>query len=244
MYNETVPPVILDGGKDILLANFQGLYSLKCTSLNGGLAKPAPAHTYAVVDREFLCDCQLDLEHASVLRHLSSFSKERGSKLVMQYHANIAFWELLRKRSPQIAEQVQPKFTDHRQIFDVRPFEGKQKWLDQPTDLEVFMEKIDRNGKRISAKNEAENKTPPKPLLPRWINNILVIISTVVSTLIALLVLVLLTKHFKIKSLLASLVLSTLPPPPQAMALKHNLGQVELPGLSVSKPLQTHPPKS
>ena len=31
MYNETVPPVILDRGKDILLANFQGLRSLKCS---------------------------------------------------------------------------------------------------------------------------------------------------------------------------------------------------------------------
>ena len=126
MYNETVPPVILDGGKDILLANFQGPRSLKCTSINGELAKPAPAHTYPVVDREFLCDCQLDLEHASVLRQLSSCSKERSSKLVMQFHVNIAFWELLRKGSPQIAEQVQPKFTNHRQIFDVRRFEGKQ----------------------------------------------------------------------------------------------------------------------
>ena len=56
-------------------------------------------------------------------------------------------------------------------------------------DLEVFMEKIDKNGKRISAKNAADSKTPPKPLLPRWINNILVIISTVVTTLLALLVL-------------------------------------------------------
>ena len=36
MYNETAPPVILDGGKDILLANFQGPRSLKCTSINGG----------------------------------------------------------------------------------------------------------------------------------------------------------------------------------------------------------------
>ena len=116
--------------------------------------------------------------------------------------------------------------------------------MDEATDIETFMEKIDKNGKRISAKNVADDKTPPKPLLPRWINNILVIISTVVSTLLALLVLVLLTKHFKIKSLLATLVLSTLPPPPQATALKHNLGQLESPGLSVLKPLQTYSPKS
>ena len=59
----------------------------------------------------------------------------------MQFHTNITFWELLRKRSPQIAGQVQPQFTDHRQTPDVRLFEGKQKRLDQPTDLEVFMEK-------------------------------------------------------------------------------------------------------
>ena len=66
MYYPTVPLVILDGGRAVLLANFHGPRSLKCTSINGGLAKPAPEHTYAVVNREFLCDCQLDLEHASI----------------------------------------------------------------------------------------------------------------------------------------------------------------------------------
>ena len=74
-YNTTVPPVILDGGRDVLLANFHGPRSLKCSSVNGGLAKPAPEHTDAVVNREFLCDCQLDLEHASVLRHLVHVQK-------------------------------------------------------------------------------------------------------------------------------------------------------------------------
>ena len=150
----------------------------------------------------------------------------------------------MRKRSPQTAELVQPKFTDHRQIFDVRLFEAKPRWLDQRRDLETFMEKIDKNGKRIPTKSMADDKTPPKPLLPRWINNILVIISTVVSTLLALLVLVLLTKHFKIKSLLATLVLSTLLPPPQATALRHDLGQIDLSGHSVLKSFHTHFPNS
>ena len=52
-YNITVPPAILHGGRDVLLANFHGPRSLKCNSVNGGLAKPAPEHTYAVVNREF-----------------------------------------------------------------------------------------------------------------------------------------------------------------------------------------------
>ena len=83
---------------------------------------------------------------------------------------------------------MQPQFTDHRQTFDVRLFEGTQKRLDQPIDLEIFMERIDKNGKRISTRNETASNIPPKPLLPRWLNNILIIISTVFYTWLTLLV--------------------------------------------------------
>ena len=240
MHNATVPPVILDGRRDALLANFHGPRSLKCTSMNGGLAKPAPEHTCVVVNREFLCDCQIDLEHASVLRQLSSCNEDKSSKLVMQLHINIAFWELLRKRSPQIAELVQPQFTDHRQTFDVRLFEGKQKRLHQPTDLEVFMERIDKNGKRIPTRNETEDSVPSKPSLSRWLYNILVIVFTMFSTLLTLVVLLLLTKHFKMKSLIASLVIATLPPPSVATTMIPSTGQFDLPGLQILKPTLEH----
>ena len=61
IYNATVPPVNLDGGKEVLLANFYRQRLLKCASQNGGLAKPIPVHTYAIVRREFLCNCQLEI---------------------------------------------------------------------------------------------------------------------------------------------------------------------------------------
>ena len=97
MYNATVPPVILDGGREVLLANFYGQRSLKCTLQNGGFAKPIPEHTYAVVQREFLCDCQLDLKHASVLRRLNACSGSKPQNLVMKFVVNLAFWEMLKK---------------------------------------------------------------------------------------------------------------------------------------------------
>ena len=67
LYDATVPPVLLDGGRDVLLANFHGTRSLKCTSINGGLAKLAPEHTYALANKEFLCDCQLDFRTCKCL---------------------------------------------------------------------------------------------------------------------------------------------------------------------------------
>ena len=44
----------------------------------------------------------------------------------------------------------------------------------------------------------------------------------------------LLTKHFKMRSLIASLVL--LPSPPEATAQEYNLRQLELPGLPTMEP--------
>ena len=82
-FDAVVPPTNLDRGKNLLLANFHGPRSLKCDSNDGGLAKPAPEHTYAVVPRDFLCDCQLDLEYASVLRQISSCDEKKNSRMVM-----------------------------------------------------------------------------------------------------------------------------------------------------------------
>ena len=81
---------------------------------------------------------------------------------------------------------------------------------------------------------------PPNPLLPQWLNNILVIICTVFSTLLTLVVLLLLTKHFKMKALIASLVLSTLPLPSEATAMRPPTGQFDPPGLQVIGPTLEH----
>ena len=153
-YNTTVPPVILDGGRDVLLANFHGPRSLKCSSVNGGLAKPAQEHKYAVVNREFLCDCQLDLEHASVLRQLSSCSKGSSSKMHMKFTINLAFWEMFKKRNSNGASNIQPQYTEEVQTFSVDLFDPQIKELDQPVDLENFIETMGTDGQRIPTPGE------------------------------------------------------------------------------------------
>ena len=102
------------------------------------------------------------------------------------------------------------------------------------------MERIDKNGKRILTRNETESSVPPKPLLPQWLNNILVIIFSVLSILLILVVLLLLAKHFKMKSLIASLVIATLPPPSVATAMRPTTGQFDLLGIQIFKPILEH----
>ena len=75
-------------------------------------------------------------------------------------------------------------------------------------------------------------------MLPRWLNNILVIVCTVFSTLLTLVVLLLLAKHFKMKSLIASLVIATLPPP--SVAMVPSTGQFDIPGIQIIEPTLEH----
>ena len=218
-YNITIPPVILDGGRDVLLANFHGPMSLKCSSVNGGLAKPAPENTYAVVNREFLCDCQLDLEHASVLRQLSSCSKSSSSKMHMKFTINLAFWEMFKKRSPNSASNIQPQYAEEVQIFSVDLYDLQIGKLDQPIDLERFMETMDTNGQRISTVEEREAGQPMQKIMPRWLNNVLVMACTAMTTVLMIIILVLLAKHFKMKALVSMLAIQTVPPPAEAVNL-------------------------
>ena len=109
IYNTTMPPTVLDGGRSLLLANFHGPASLKCNLKNGGLPKPAPKHVYAVVDRSFLCDCQLDLEHhATILWQLSACTDNSTAHFQVEFVVNLGFYQLLRNRHPNLVENICP----------------------------------------------------------------------------------------------------------------------------------------
>ena len=189
----------------MLLANFHGPRSLKCSSVNGDLAKPAPENIYAVVNREFLCDCQLDLEYASVLQQLSSCSKSSTSKMHIKFTINLAFWEMLKERSPNSASNVQPQYTEEMQTFSV------DKKLDQPVDLESFLETMGTDRQWMPTIEERKASQPMQNIMPRWIYDVLVMTCTAMTTVLMIVILILLAKHFKMKALVSMLAIYSLP---------------------------------
>ena len=184
--------------------------------MNGGLAKPAPENTYTVVNREFLCDCQLDLEHASVLRQLSPCSKSSTSKMHMKFPLNLAFWEMFKKRSPTSASNIQPQYTEEMQTFSVDLYDPQIRKLDQLVDLESFLETMGTDGQRMPTIEEKEASQPMQNIMPRWLNNVLVMTCTAMTTVLMIVILILLAKHFKMKALVSMLAISSFPPPAEA----------------------------
>ena len=86
-------------------------------------------------------------------------------------------------------------------------------------DLERFMESMGTDGQKIPTVEEREASQPMQKIMPRWLNNVLVMICTAMTTVLMIIILVLLVKHFKIKALVSMLAIQTVPPPVEAVNL-------------------------
>ena len=93
-----------------------------------------------------------------------------------------------------------------------------------------MINKMGEDGKKYERKQEELEGTPDdvkrKPLLPKFLANILIVICSVLSTMATLVVILVLVKYCKMSSIVASLVVGSQLPPP-APATLQLLGPVE-----------------
>ena len=89
-YNKTdVTPTLLDGGNEIILANWPNDKHIIC-SINNDIPVRIPNHLYILVNRSVLCNCGIEVENNFLLESLAA-CHESNSKLVMYFMVNTAF---------------------------------------------------------------------------------------------------------------------------------------------------------
>ena len=118
---------------------------------------------------------------------------------------------MFKKRSPNSASNIQPQYTEEMLTFSVDLYDPQIRKLDQPVDFESFLEIIGRDGQRMPMIEEREASQPMQNIMPRWLNNVLVMTYTAMTTVLMIVILILLAKHFKMKALVSMLAISSLP---------------------------------
>ena len=134
----------------------------------------------------------------------------------MKCTINLAFWEMFKKRSPDSASNIQPQYTEEVQMFSVDLYDPQIRKWDQPVDLESFLETMGTDGQRMPTIEEKEASQPMQNIMPRWLNNVLVMTCTAMTTVLMIVILMLLAKHFKMKALVSMLAISSFLPPAEA----------------------------
>ena len=131
-----------------------------------------------MVPRDFLCNCQLDLEHESVLHQLSSCTHKNKTKhLTMEFLVNMGFYQLLHNRHHKLAEKVKPILRKHPQTFNIWQFETSARQLNKSIALWQTLDKIDQNGRNHAEKSVDGWHSPT--IVKRPVNNILTIFTSV-----------------------------------------------------------------
>ena len=93
-YNKTdITPTVLDGGNEIVLANWPNDKHIICTN-NNDIPIGIPSHPYILVNRSILCNCVIEAENNFLLESLA-MCHDVNTNLVMYSMVNTAFTNYL-----------------------------------------------------------------------------------------------------------------------------------------------------
>ena len=89
-YNKTdITPTVLDGGNEIILANWPNDKHIIC-NINNDIPVRIPSHPYILVNRSVLCNCGIEADNHNLLESLAACNNA-NSKLIMYFTVNTAF---------------------------------------------------------------------------------------------------------------------------------------------------------
>ena len=91
--NIDIIPTVLDGGDEIILANWPNAKHLIC-NINNDIPVKIPGHPYVLVNRSILCNCRIEADNDHLLESIASCDREIP-KLTMYFIINLVFTNYL-----------------------------------------------------------------------------------------------------------------------------------------------------
>ena len=141
-HNKTdVMPSVLDGGKQIILANWPNYKRIICT-YNNNIPIYIPSHPYVLLDRNILCNCDIEAERNFLLESLAACEEHEKLNLEMYFTVNLAFVDYLEQLNETITTPINRNWTNVKQPIPISldSFQVNSKLMHTPIMLKDFME--------------------------------------------------------------------------------------------------------
>ena len=150
-HNKTdVTPSVLDGGKQIILANWPNYKRIICT-YNNNIPVNIPSHPYVLLDRNILCNCDFEAESNFLLESSVTCEEHEKPDLEMYFTVNLAFVNYLEQLNETITTPFNRNWTSARQPIPISldSFQVGPKLMHVSIMLKDFIEQYQEN--RITA---------------------------------------------------------------------------------------------
>ena len=143
-------PSVLDGGRQIILANWPNYKGIICT-YNNNIPVNIPSHPYVLLDRNILCNCDIEAESNFLLELLAAHGEHEKPDLEMYFAVNLAFLDNLEELNESIRTPINRNWTNFKQPLPVslKSFQLNSRLLRAPVMLRDFIDQYQEN--RITA---------------------------------------------------------------------------------------------
>ena len=213
-YNKTdVKPSILDGGYEIVLANWPSFKRIVCSTHNN-IPIEIPSHPYVLLNRTVLCNCLIEAESNFLLESIAACNPEGNNiDLEMYFVANTAFLNYFNEfiNTLDIPDFHNITRQEHILPISLESNEFDEELLSALKTLRDLVErykqkKISFNRQHKTLDNEKENDNfIGTSIFDNLAFNIFVFVMAIISVFIMFIVIKLIFKGEKIQVLVANL---------------------------------------
>ena len=132
---------VLDGGKQIILANWPNYKGIIC-NYNNNIPVNIPSHPYVLLDRNILCNCDIEAESNFLLESLDACKEHEKPDQETYFTVNLAFVDYLEQLNETITIPINRNWTSPRQPIPISldSFQVGSKLMHAPIMLKDFME--------------------------------------------------------------------------------------------------------
>ena len=215
-YNKTdVKPSILDGGYEIVLANWPSFKRIVCSTHNN-IPIEIPSHPYVLLNRTVLCNCIIEAESNFLLESIAACDPERDDvDLEMYFMANTAFLnyfdELISTLDIPFFHNITRQ--EHILLISLESDDFDEELLSAPKTLRELVEKykqrklsFDKQHETLDNENEDDNFTGTS-IFDHLAFNIFIFVMAVILVIVMFIVVKLIFKGEKMWALVTNLAM-------------------------------------
>ena len=213
-YNKTnIKPTILDGGFQIILANWPNYRKIMC-SHNNNIPVNIPGHPYVLMNQSILCNCDIEAESNFFLESLAACEGPHAkTDLEMHFTVNLAFMNYFEDILENSGKHILLNWTTQEQILPIllKTFEISPNLINAPKMLQDLAVQY-RNKRNIFDQKERnsdkpENNSKFQTLLNSFLADVLIVTAVLITLIIALIIIYVLYGQSKLKALVMNIAM-------------------------------------
>ena len=214
-YNKTdIKPTVLDGGFQIILANWPSYRKIMC-SHNNNIPVNIPGHPYVLMNQSILCNCDIEAESNFLLESLAACKgPDAKTDLEMHFTVNLAFMNYFNDILENLGKKISLNWTTQEQILPIslETFEINPNLINAPKTLRELVVRYKNkknvlNEKEQNSDKPRENNSKFQAFLNSFLADVLIFTAVLITLIITLIIIYILYGQSKLKALVTNIAM-------------------------------------